>query len=142
MLQLNVQFDQNLNLFWYLNRQNFINNLFKKRHRIERWLREHMFFDLCLFTIPFCVNFGCKMGGVLVLKAAPKALPCLYSTPRVVWTSPGTILQPIWHEFWVQNGGVLVLKAAPKAFPCLYSSPRVVWTSPGTILEALGPPGA
>ena len=101
MLQLNVQFGQNLNPFWYQNWSKFHQKPFKKGHQIESEFRELMFFDFSLLPALFWMNFGSRMGGVLLSKAASKALSSRNWTPKGIWISIGTILEGIWKHFWM-----------------------------------------
>ena len=100
MWQLNVQFGQNLNSFWQ-NWFKFHQKSLKKRHRIQSWFRELMFFDFSLLPRRFWINFGSRMGEVLLLKAVSKAFPSPSWTPKAIWSSIGTILEAIWKHFWM-----------------------------------------
>ena len=100
MLQVTVKFNQNLNPLWHQNQPKFHQKSFKKAHQIESWFRKHMFFDFCSLPAWFWINFGSKMVGVLLSKAASKALPSPNWTSKAIWASLGTILEAIWNYFW------------------------------------------
>ena len=72
-------------------------------YQIEGLFRKHMFFDFCSLPARFWISFGSKMGGVLLLKAASKALPSPSWTSKAIWTSTGAILEAIWNDFWLEK---------------------------------------
>ena len=75
MLHVILKFDQNLISFLLQNWSKFDEKSIKKWYRIQGWFWNRYFFNFWSFLDKFWTNFGSKMGGVLLLKILPIALP-------------------------------------------------------------------
>ena len=136
MLQVILNFDQNLISFLLQNWSKFDQKSIKKWHRIQSWFWNRYFFNFWTIFEKLWNQNGWHIREESGFGSVPDSQVDPKGRLDPTWGRSGTILVAFWNNFGSKNARVFDENPPLDAFPTLKWTPKVVWTALGAALGA------